>query len=68
VLDYAGPFAGYWTPGLGRTAVTDWELEHAHFAERFQTFIIIRGPAEIDYQTDARGTPSPSPSRGECLS
>jgi len=41
VLDYAGPFAGYWTPGLGRTAVTDWQLEHAHFAERFQTFIII---------------------------
>jgi low temperature requirement protein LtrA len=41
LLDYAGPFAGYWTPGLGRTAVTDWQLEHAHFAERFQTFIII---------------------------
>jgi low temperature requirement protein LtrA len=41
VLDYAGPFAGYWTPGLGRTAPTDWELEHAHFAERFQLFIII---------------------------
>jgi low temperature requirement protein LtrA len=41
VLDYAGPFAGYWTPGLGRTAATDWELEHAHFAERFQLFIII---------------------------
>ncbi len=41
VLDYAGPYAGYWTPGLGRTAVTDWELEHVHFAERFQLFIII---------------------------
>jgi low temperature requirement protein LtrA len=41
VADYAGPFAGYWTPGLGRTAPTDWELEHAHFAERFQLFIII---------------------------
>jgi low temperature requirement protein LtrA len=41
VADYAGPFAGYWTPGLGRTAVTDWEIEHAHFAERFQTFVII---------------------------
>jgi low temperature requirement protein LtrA len=39
--DYAGPFAGFWTPGLGRTAPTDWELEHAHFAERFQLFIII---------------------------
>jgi low temperature requirement protein LtrA len=41
VADYAGPFAGYWTPGLGRTAPTDWELEHAHFAERFQLFIMI---------------------------
>jgi low temperature requirement protein LtrA len=40
-LDYAGPFLGHWTPGLGRTAATDWELEHAHFAERFQLFIII---------------------------
>jgi low temperature requirement protein LtrA len=39
--DYAGPFAGYWTPGLGRTEATDWELEHAHFAERFQLFVII---------------------------
>jgi low temperature requirement protein LtrA len=41
VLDYAGPFAGHWTPGLGRTAATAWELEHAHFAERFQLFVII---------------------------
>jgi low temperature requirement protein LtrA len=41
LLDYAGPYAGYWTPGLGRTEATDWELEHAHFAERFQLFIII---------------------------
>jgi low temperature requirement protein LtrA len=39
--DYAGPLAGYWTPGLGRTEATDWELEHAHFAERFQLFVII---------------------------
>ena len=41
LLDYAGPFAGYWTPGLGHTRTTDWELEDAHFAERFQLFIII---------------------------
>lgn len=46
-LDYAGPFAGYWTPGLGRTAVTDWEIEHAHFAGRFQTFIMIALGEEI---------------------
>jgi low temperature requirement protein LtrA len=40
-LDYGGPLAGYWTPGLGRTPMTDWELEHSHFAERFQLFVII---------------------------
>jgi low temperature requirement protein LtrA len=39
--DYAGPLAGYRTPGLGRTEATDWELEHAHFAERFQLFVIL---------------------------
>ena len=41
VLDYAGPFFGYWAPVIGRSQTTDWELEHAHFAERFQLFIII---------------------------
>jgi low temperature requirement protein LtrA len=40
-LDYGGPLAGYWTPGLGRTPMTDWEIEHSHFAERFQLFVII---------------------------
>ncbi len=28
VADYAGPFAGHWTPGLGRTAATDWPRAH----------------------------------------
>jgi low temperature requirement protein LtrA len=41
VLDYGGPLAGFWAPGLGRTEVTEWEIEHGHFAERFQTFVII---------------------------
>ena len=41
VLDYAAPSLGYWTPRLGRSATTDWEIETAHFAERFQLFIII---------------------------
>jgi low temperature requirement protein LtrA len=41
VLDYAGPLAGHWTPRLGRTTVTDWQIEHSHFAERFQLFVII---------------------------
>jgi low temperature requirement protein LtrA len=41
VLDYGGPLAGFWAPGLGRTQVTDWEIEHGHFVERFQLFVII---------------------------
>ena len=41
VLDYAGPYAGYWSPGLGRSPPSDWEIESAHFSERFQLFVII---------------------------
>ena len=40
-VDYAAPSLGYWTPRLGRSATTEWEIEPAHFAERFQLFIII---------------------------
>jgi low temperature requirement protein LtrA len=41
VLDYAGPYLGYWNPVVGRSATTDWEIESAHFSERFQLFVII---------------------------
>ena len=41
VLDYAGPYAGYWNPAHGRSETTDWEIESAHFSERFQLFVII---------------------------
>ncbi|MDX6548861.1 MAG: hypothetical protein QOG33_2411 [Gaiellales bacterium] len=41
VIDYAGPAAGYWVPVLGRSQTGEWEIEGAHFAERFQLFIII---------------------------
>ena len=40
-VDYVAPSVAYWTPRLGRSATTDWEIEAAHFAERFQLFIII---------------------------
>jgi low temperature requirement protein LtrA len=40
-LDLAAPFAGYWVPGRGRAATTDWDIEGSHFAERCQLFIII---------------------------
>ncbi len=41
IIDYAGPYAGYWVPGLGRAATTEWQVEPTHFAERFQLFVII---------------------------
>jgi low temperature requirement protein LtrA len=40
-LDYAGPAAGYRTPGLGRSRTEEWTIEGAHFAERCQLFVII---------------------------
>ena len=41
VLDFAAPVAGYWLPGRGRAATTDYDIEGGHFAERCQGFIII---------------------------
>ena len=42
-LEYAGPVARYWTPGLGRSATEEWTVEGAHFAERCQLIIIALG-------------------------
>ena len=41
IVDYAGPFARYWTPRLGQAAMSDWDVEGTQFAERFQLFLII---------------------------
>lgn len=40
-IDYCGPAAGFWTPGMGRSSSADWDIEGAHMAERFALFIII---------------------------
>jgi len=40
-IEYAGPAAGFWTPGLGRASTTEWTVEGAHLAERCGLFIII---------------------------
>jgi len=41
LVDYSGPAARYWTPGLGRSSTTEWAIDGGLFAERFQLFIII---------------------------
>jgi len=38
-VDYAGPAAGYRTPGMGRSRTEEWTIEGAHFAERCQLFV-----------------------------
>jgi low temperature requirement protein LtrA len=40
-LDYAGPMVGHWTPGMGRSRLSEWELEPHHFVERIELFVII---------------------------
>jgi low temperature requirement protein LtrA len=41
MLDLAAPVAGYWLPGRGRAATSEYDIEGGHFAERCQLFIII---------------------------
>jgi len=40
-LELAAPAAGYWLPGRGRAATSDYDIEGTHFAERCRLFIII---------------------------
>ena len=40
-LELAAPIAGYWLPGRGRAATTDYDVEGTHFAERCEVFILI---------------------------
>jgi low temperature requirement protein LtrA len=40
-IEYAGPFAFFMTPGLGRSTGVDWDISGGHMAERCALFIII---------------------------
>ncbi len=40
-LDLLAPIVGYWTPGRGSSKTMDYPVDGGHFAERFQSFIII---------------------------
>jgi low temperature requirement protein LtrA len=41
VIEYAGPYMMFRTPGLGRSTGADWDISGAHMAERCALFIII---------------------------
>jgi low temperature requirement protein LtrA len=40
-LDLAAPLVAYWLPGAGAAPMSQWQIEGAHFGERFQLFVII---------------------------
>jgi low temperature requirement protein LtrA len=54
-VELLAPLVGYPTPGLGRSQTTEWDVEGGHFAERFQSFIII-ALGESIVVTGATGT------------
>lgn len=41
LIEYASPAAYFWTPGLGRSSTSDWDISGAHMAERCALFVII---------------------------
>lgn len=41
VVETSAPFLRYWTPGLGRSELTDWDIDANHMAERCALFVII---------------------------
>lgn len=41
LVDLAAPVAGFYTPGLGRSTTTDWNIAGEHLAERCQLFMVI---------------------------
>lgn len=41
LIEFVSPIVYFWTPGLGRSSLSDWDIEGAHMAERCALFIII---------------------------
>jgi low temperature requirement protein LtrA len=40
-LDLGSAWAGFWVPGLGRSATADWDVAGGHMAERCAGFVLI---------------------------
>lgn len=40
-IEYVGPAAYFFVPGLGRSHTSDWDIDGAHMAERCGLFVII---------------------------
>jgi len=40
-LGFIAPWVNFWVPGMGKSAVTDWDVDGRHVAERCGLFVII---------------------------
>jgi low temperature requirement protein LtrA len=40
-IEYCGPLAFFYVPGLGRSSTADWKVDASHMAERCSLFVII---------------------------
>jgi low temperature requirement protein LtrA len=40
-IEYLGPAAMFWVPGLGKSKGSDWDISGSHMAERCALFVII---------------------------
>jgi low temperature requirement protein LtrA len=40
-IEYLGPVAFFYVPGLGRSSTAEWKIDGAHMAERCALFVII---------------------------
>ena len=58
-IEYAAALVGFWVPGLGRSATTDWDIEGTHLAERCSLFIMIGlGESILVTGSTAAGVPA----------
>ena len=61
-LEIFGPTIGYFVPGLGRSATSDWKIDGSHMAERCSLFVIIAlGESILVTGATAAGHPATVP-------
>jgi low temperature requirement protein LtrA len=61
-LEIFGPTIGYFVPGFGRSATSDWKIDGAHMAERCALFVIIAlGESILVTGATAAGHPATTP-------
>ncbi|KAG0024622.1 hypothetical protein BGZ80_000473 [Entomortierella chlamydospora] len=41
IFEYMAPAAGFYTPGIGKSLTSDWDIHGGHLAERCSLFIIV---------------------------